>query len=195
MWERASGVRVRVCPAATGFIDVGGLGPIRLGANWEALLKRAGQPQQRNRAWSWCVDGRHNRHAADVAVLSKAGKVQMVGSTARGRTAGGVKVGDDAGDLGPGKMVIASTGSYAWVYAIRAGKVRAVAVADSSLASSPAALRAAMRRVLSAKATSIPRRFIPAKAQAKGRFLGRALAGSEDAQANARLTLLCNLAL
>ena len=185
----------RVCPAATGLINAGGLGPIRLGAGWVALLKRAGQPQQRNRAWSWCVDGRHNRHAADVAVLSQSGTVDMVGSTARGRVAEGITVGGDAGNLGAGPIVIRRAGSRSFVYAIRSGRVVAAAVAGPALAAHPAALRTAMRRVLGAKATSIPRKFIPAKAQANARYLGHTLAGGPDAQVGAQMALLCNLAL
>src|SRR5205807_175232 len=70
-----------------------GLAGLRLGSDWQALLRRAGQPQQRTRAWTWCANGAPNRTAADVAVLSPGGTVDLVGSTARGRSAPGFSVG------------------------------------------------------------------------------------------------------
>jgi hypothetical protein len=52
-----------------------------------------------------------------------------------------------------------------------------------------------MRRVLRAKASSRHRRFVPATAQADGRMLGRALAGTGDPATDAKLALYCNLNL
>ena len=52
---------------------------LRLGATWEALLRRAGQPQQRTRAWSWCVKGKRNRTPRTSPCSSGAGKVELVG--------------------------------------------------------------------------------------------------------------------
>jgi hypothetical protein len=161
------------------------------------LLRQAGQPQQRTRAWSWCVTGKGNHSHADVAVLDDAGKVQLVGSTAGGRSAGGVGVGAptrrvrSARSVGGGIRV-----RGVWVYALRGGRVRAVGVASSALlAGRPAALRVAMRRVLSAKATSVARTFVPSAAQvaARGRVTGRTLAGTSDPRLNAALVMLCGL--
>ena len=64
------------------------------------------------RAWSWCVRGKRNRRAADVAVLSTAGRVELVGSTARGRSAGGIAVGAPARRLRGGALGAAAC-SYA----------------------------------------------------------------------------------
>src|SRR3954468_18398285 len=99
MWERADGVPVPGCHEPIRPFTSRGRGPMRLGAGWEALLRTAGQPQQRTRAWTWCMRGAQNAHAADVAVLSKAGTVELVGSTAHGRRAGGVRVATRASRL------------------------------------------------------------------------------------------------
>ena len=93
MWERASGVRAArlLRPPATRDRRARGRGPIRLGDDWQTLLRRAGQPQQRDRAWSWCVQGRAQPHAPPTSPCSAAGgRVELVGSTARGRNALGV---------------------------------------------------------------------------------------------------------
>ncbi len=122
------------------------------------------------------MTGKLNHDAADVAELSRAGKVELVGSTARSRTAGGIRV--DA----PARQVAGARSAGggilyrgAWVYAVRGGRVRAVGVASRSLLRSPKALRSAMRRVLTAKATSRRRAFIPNVAQtgARGRITGQ----------------------
>ena len=192
MWERASGIESKGCFRRHGRLKASGRGQIRLGDDWQSLLERAGQPQQRNRAWSWCVRGKNNRRAADVAVLSKAGNVQLVGSTANKRFAGGVEVGEPA--VGAG-TVVRRKGDRAYVHVVRDGRVRAIAVTTTTLAGNRAALRAAMRRVLSAKASNRKRRFVPSKAQAEGRMLGRSLAGSSNAVVNQRLALYCQLNL
>ncbi|HEX8104515.1 MAG TPA: hypothetical protein VF533_18000, partial [Solirubrobacteraceae bacterium] len=78
MWERAEGVRAPGCARPRSrAVGRRGLGGRRLGAGWESLLQTAGQPQRRGRAWTWCVAGKHNRRAADVAVLSRGGRVQL----------------------------------------------------------------------------------------------------------------------
>jgi hypothetical protein len=205
MWERISGVRAaatggETCFRRHGKIKRTGRGPIRLGDDWRAVLRRAGQPQQRNRAWSWCVRGRANGRAADVAVLSKGGVVELVGATADERFAGGVEVGDRASAvrgatrIGRGVLVRA-TGDRAFAYAVRKGRVRAVAIAASGLAGNRAALRTAVGRVLSAKASNRQRRFVPAEKQAEGKMLGRTLASSGDLEIDARMAYLCNLNL
>lgn len=193
MWERADGIRTRRCADSDHPIKARGVGALRLGRGWLKLLRRAGQPQQRTRAWSWCVAGKRNRNAADVAVLSRSGKVQLVGSTARGRSAGGVRVG--ARSAGRGGVHFLRTRRGAWVYSVSAGRVRAVAVASRGLARRPAALRSAMRRLLRAKASARARVFVPnaAQAGAKGRLTGKPLAGTYDPRLNAALTMLCNL--
>jgi hypothetical protein len=200
MWERADGIRSPSCNDSDHPVKAGGVGELKLGRGWVTLLRRAGQPQQRTRAWSWCVQGKANHHAADVAVLSGAGTVQLVGSTARGRSAGGVLVGALARRVrsarsAGGGISFRPTRQGAWVYAVRSGRVSAVAVASRDLARQPAALRLAMRRLLAARASTLPRRFVPnpAQAGAAGRVTGKPLAGTSDPRLNAALTMLCSL--
>jgi len=200
MWERASGIESKRCFFSRDGLKRTGRGPLRLGDSWRQVLDRAGQPQQRSRAWSWCVKGKDNRRAADVAVLSKSGTVELVGSTARGRNALGVAVGRLASAVrrarpAGGDLRVRRSANRAFVYATRSGRVSAVAVTTARLAQDRPALRLAMRRLTRAKADNRPRRFVPAEAQAKPRMLGRALAGDGDREADARLALVCSLNL
>src|SRR3954451_8347243 len=96
MWERANGVRSPGCARSDGEVKAHGFNRLRLGDGWVKLLQRAGQPQTRGRAWSWCVAGKRNARAADVAELTKTGKGELVGTTARGRAGRGVDVGQTA---------------------------------------------------------------------------------------------------
>ncbi|MFL5846249.1 MAG: Coagulation factor 5/8 type domain-containing protein [Solirubrobacteraceae bacterium] len=192
MWERASGVPSDGCSRRHGKLKATGRGPIRLGADWQTLLKAAGQPQQRTTAWSWCVRGANNRHAADVAVLDKRGIVQLVGATADKRFAQGITVGDRA--PGPG-LTVRRAGNRAYVFAAKSGRVSAVAVTTAGFAKHRSALRKAMRQVVTARADNHPRKFIPNPAQADGRLLGRAIAGSGNGSLDARLAFYCGLNL
>jgi hypothetical protein len=201
MWERASGVEAKRCFFHQDGMKRTGRGPIRLGDDWRAVLRRAGQPQQRDRAWSWCVKTKENSDgAADVAVLSEAGVVELVGSTAEGRNALGVGIGRPARAVrrarrAGGGLLVRRSGDRAFVWATRRGRVRAVGVTTARLAANRPALRTAMRRVLAARADNQPGRFVPSEAQAKPRMLGRALASSGDRRVDAQTALLCSLAL
>jgi hypothetical protein len=162
------------------------------------LLRRAGQPQQRTRAWTWCVRGKGNRHAADVAELGSAGAVELVASTARGRSASGVSVSDAASTVGAGRpigggLILARTGPASYVYALRAGRVSAVGVARPSLARHPRDLRAAMRRALAAHASQAKPRYLPSTHARASRLTGTNLAGSSDPRLNRALLMLCHL--
>jgi hypothetical protein len=200
MWERAVGVPAPSCAHNKGGMTAKGRARIRLGDDWQQLLRRAGQPQQRDRAWSWCVRGKRNKRAADVAVLDNAGRVELVASTARARHALGVRVGEPAGAIRAsraiGRGLVARTrGKRTYVWATRRGQVRAVAVASAKLGADRRALRTAMRRALRAKAANVRRRFVPSDAQAKSSMLGRPLAASGNPDTDARLTLLCKINL
>jgi hypothetical protein len=200
MWERASGIESKRCSFSRDGLKRTGRGPLRLGDPWRKVLERAGQPQQRGRAWSWCVKGKANTTAADVAVLDQEGTVELVGSTAVGRNALGVGVGRSAAAVhrarhaGDG-LLVRRSGNRAFVFATAKGRVRAVAVTTSRFASRQSALRLAMRRLLRATADNRPRKFVPAEAQATPRMLGRPLAGVGDQATNAKLALLCSLNL
>ena len=199
MWERASGIRTPLCRPAHGSVTGRGLGRLRLGSSWKTLLRRAGQPQQRTRAWSWCVRGAGNRRAADVAELTPGGRVELVASTARGRSADGIQVGaaarrvlGGANPTGDGVFVRRAGGTF-FIYDLLRGRVRSVGVATAALARRPARLRLAMQRVRGAHATQARRRFVPNPAAGSARLTGKTLAGSSDPRLNRALVMLCSL--
>ena len=186
MWERANGIRTPGCFSARGAVHRKGRGPLRLGRRWPALLRAAGQPQRRGRAWSYCVRG----GGAEVAELTRRGTVELVGSTASHRRAGGVTVGERRAGHG---VHVRSTAHGAWAYLIRAGRVAAVATASRSLSRRPRALAAAMRRLASARATATTARFEPGALTRATAPTGQPLAGTGSANANAALAMLCQL--
>jgi hypothetical protein len=193
MWERANGIPATSCGERHATLRRRGLGSIRLGDDWQQLLRRRGQPQQRSRAWSWCVAGRGGRQGADVAVLSDDGEVELAGSSATGRRAGGVAVGDQVPRAG---KRVRTSGNF--VYAVRRGRVTAVAVATRALIDRPRALRAAMKRVRGAEAAQARPGFVPSPAQAKaaaagGGLEGQILAGTGNAKLNSAFAYLCSL--
>jgi hypothetical protein len=202
MWERANGVPHPGCARSDGEIKAHGLNHLHLGDDWVTLLRRAGQPQTRGLSWSWCVARPSNRHAADVAVLTKSGKVELVGSTAHDRTAHFISVGDPAATLASsttslgGGIHVAKSGSATWVYATKGATVRAVAVASATLAKRPAALRAAVKRLLAARASQAKPVFKPSAATAASAALsGKILAGTSDPRLNAAFAYLCSMQL
>ena len=199
MWERASGIRTPNCRPQRFRVNARGLGRIRLGAKWEDVLRVNGQPQQRDRAWTWCVRGPGNGSKADVAELTAGGRVELAGSTALTRSADGVPVGARAARLrgvrSVGGGVFARDGrASSFVYSVSGGRVRAVAVATRALARNASALRAAMSRLLKARATQATRRFEPNTAQGSARITGATFAGSRDSRVNEALAVLCGLA-
>jgi len=198
MWERAEGVKGPACRAPHNHFTGRGLGTIRLRKSWVSLLRRAGQPQQRQRAWSWCVRGKRNKRRADVAELTPKGKVELAGSTATGRKAKGIAVGMPASALHDAHaaghhLFDGSHGRSAFVYAVRGGRIRAVAVASGKLARHPRKLRRAMSRLLHAHAKRVPRTFVPNPAAGANRLLGHGLAGSANPRLNRKLAILCSI--
>jgi hypothetical protein len=117
MWERADGIRTG-CRPAKAKATKRGLAGARLGASPSSLLKRAGQPKVRGaRRWTYCVKG-----GRMAAALTRSERVSLVGSTARGHKARGVR---------PGKQIkkgrtIRRRGRF--VYVVRHRRVTAVAV-------------------------------------------------------------------
>jgi hypothetical protein len=204
MWERAEGIPTPGCAASDdGTIGAGGHGALQLGRSWDALLKAAGQPQQRDRAWSYCVAGDGNEGRADVAELTTGGTVELVGSTAHGRSAGGIAVGSPEGTLA-GTTAASDTVRYVttsegtWAYATRDGSVVAVATAAPALAQDPAALAAAVDRLAAATATQTTAPFEAGATQAAQQAAGeqptgQPLVGAGDAQLTAALSALCHL--
>ncbi len=154
MWERAVGVPVRrPQPARTRFTRAG-LGRVRLGASPEALLRAAGQPAVRGPfVWRYGVQERENRRGRITAVLgARGGAPVLVASTYPEHEALGVGAGDrssalrGARRLGAGLAVRPAGGGARFVYGVRGGRVRFVAVASAATARTAAGLRAVLRR-------------------------------------------------
>jgi hypothetical protein len=131
MWERARGVPPTRCQPAKGRATRRGLTRVRIGASAGALLRRAGQPRTRSRVWTWCAPG-----GRISALLTSAGRVTAVVSTAPGHTLAGAGRGDRltrrAGartkPLGKGLRVRRLGGGRRAVLRVRGGKVRWVGV-------------------------------------------------------------------
>jgi hypothetical protein len=196
MWERADGVPGPACARRDEPVTARGLGGIRLDSGWERLLRDAGQPQQRERAWSWCVDG----GGEDVAVLDAKGDVELVASTAAGRSAGGVAIGARPGGA-DGVRVLAAEGSR-WLAEVRDGVVVAVGVARRELLDDPAALTEAMTRVHGAPASQAPAALRPnADHEAGEKLIAKetfdnaagAAAAAPAGLSGASVSLLCGL--
>ena len=199
MWERADGIRAPGCRPQDVGLTTAGLGPVRLRDSWESLLRRAGQPQQRTRTWTWCAVGRRNGNAADVAELSSAGRVELAGSTARGRGARGVEVASAvkrvrgvATAVGHG-LFVRRAHRAVFVWTVLDGRVKAVGVATPGLARRPHALLAAMKRVAGAHASQAKRVFIPNATLGSATLTGANLVATSDPRLNHALAVLCGL--
>ena len=184
MWERAAGVPSGGCMTRGGTFSKRGRSSLRVGLRWPQLLRRAGQPQKRTRVWTYCVQGPLNRRAADVAVLNRAGRTVLVGSNAFGRAAAGLRTGDRVRFKG-----LRVRGRHFAV--ARGGRVRAVGGAARGLSRSK--LGAAAAKVVRARATQRRPRYKPSPAELEtgGGPTGRTLAGTDNAEMNRALTLLC----
>ena len=188
MWERAVGIPASHCKAATRHLTRNGIGRLRIGLNSGKLLRRAGQPLRRKRAWSYCVRGKANRGAQQAAVLTPGGRVAMVASSAESqRTSLGIGPGAPVAHLdghatraGAG-LWTQSIGNRTFAFVVRGGVVRTVAVAGGAAARSNASLRhyllliphkAPARRppkvVTSAASETAPGRATPLAAAAAG---------------------------
>lgn len=194
MWERADGVRATACDRSSA---------IRVGASWTSLLRAAGQPQARGRAWSWCASGSGNDGRADVAELTPGGTVELAGSNASGRSAGGVPVGAAASAATRGAES-AGGGVYykkSYAYMVKGGTVAAVATASRSLSKDPEALAAAMARLSAATASqNLHPAFVASDTQAAQEaagtpVTGQPLASQGDSAVTAALAALCHLQL
>jgi len=153
MWERAVGVPARrPLPARTRFTSRG-LGRVRLGVSTEALLRAAGQPAVRGPyVWRYRVQERDGRHGMITAVLGAKGSAVLVASTYPEHTARAVGADDRVGmlhgtrSLGPGLRTTKAGRGARFVYGVRGGRVRFVAVASGATTHTPTGLRAVLRR-------------------------------------------------
>jgi hypothetical protein len=161
MWERAEGIgEVRCDSWRQRFLTAKGLGrQLRLGYRPAKVLKRAGQPVDRERTWRWCAHTR-GKGGADkrgkaknvAAVFDKRAKVAFVASTLRKHRADGIRVGMPAHELAGAKRIGSSLrltdagGGRKFVYGVRRGRVSFVAVASPRVAASASAVRAYVKR-------------------------------------------------
>jgi len=153
MWERAEGIPTG-CRPARARLTRRGLAGARLGNGHASLLRRAGQPRERGaRAWTYCVGNPRRGGAGRITVaLTPTGRAALVASTSPGHTARGVRTGMRARRLGRsakafgrGLRVRRVPGGKRFVYGVRAGRVRFVAVATPGAAKSRRALRRYLR--------------------------------------------------
>jgi len=147
MWERAYGVPATTCrPRGERFSRAGLGSAIRLGDTPQAALYRAGQPSARSgRFYRYCAAG------GSVAALFKGGRVALVASNVHGDTARGIGPGSRAGGLRV-RRVTASIfvgrklrGGARYVYVVRGGRVRFVALASAAELHNRGRLRADLR--------------------------------------------------
>ncbi|MDX6642962.1 MAG: hypothetical protein QOD76_924, partial [Solirubrobacteraceae bacterium] len=150
MWERAYGAPATHCGPARASLTTAGLDTIRLGDNPEKLLFRAGQPSSRpGSSYRYCVSGAANRHSKRVALFNAGGDVVLIGSTASGDRAAGFGPGSSTRTLRRRTKRASSTlwlgspnrAGTRFVYVIRSGRVRFVAVAARSETGSVKQLR------------------------------------------------------
>jgi hypothetical protein len=162
MWERASGIPKVSCDRLRQrFLTARGFpGRLELGQRPKRVLKRAGQPVNRTRAWRWCAASRSKsakpgakRSKPQVAaVFTRAGKVGLIQSTLRKHRADGIRPRmparrlRSAKALGRGLYVRDAGGGRKFVYGTRRGRVSFVAVAASGVAGSERVLRGYVRR-------------------------------------------------
>jgi hypothetical protein len=153
MWERSVGVPRRRCQRNVHHFTAAGLGPLRLGLNAKRLLLRAGQPLRRTRAWTYCVNRKHDPHPYATTVMTPGARVGLVSTTAGGQRALGIEVGDPKGRvrkigdrLGGGTWT-ARLGQATAVFVVRGGAVRELALAGSAASRTPRSLRGYLRRV------------------------------------------------
>ena len=146
MWERADGITTGCRPARARLTRTG-LAGARLGAGHASLLRRAGQPKARG---ARRVELLRRRAGGMTAALTPGGRVALVASTSPGHKARGIRTGMKAKRVKGGQGVRAwgadqAGAGPAFVYGVRGGKVRYVAVATRSAARSRAALRRYLR--------------------------------------------------
>jgi hypothetical protein len=149
MWERAEGIPATHCLPRRARLRAKGMAGIRLGADDRSLLRSAGQPLTRTRAWTYCVDGAKASSASKrkkkkrsgggtTAVLTPEGRVALIATTAKGHRVRGLHPGSPASllrgharRLGKG-IWVSKLGKSRAVYVVRGRRIRTVAVASKA---------------------------------------------------------------
>ncbi len=154
-WERADGVPATSClPARTRFATAGLGRALHLGDTPQAALFRAGQPLSRpGRSFRYCVNGPSGRGARVASVFNATGKVALIATTAKGDAANGIGAGATTARVKRGATRLASglwqgrklAGGARYVYGVRGGRVRYVAVARGAELRNVSRLRSDLR--------------------------------------------------
>jgi hypothetical protein len=140
-WERVYGIGFG-CKPASARLTRRGLGRLRLRDTTAQLLRRGGQPKVRgDRAWSWCVRGTKQRGKRVAAALTPGGRVALVGRNANLPAS----VPDGARSLGGGLFVRAAGPKARFVFVVRRGRLRSVAVATRAASKNRVALGRQLR--------------------------------------------------
>ncbi len=199
MWERSVGVPAQACKPTAAALSSRGLGALRLKAGAETTLRRAGQPQGRTRAWSYCVTNAKG-NTGITAVFTPGGSVGMVASTARGHRIGRIAPGARVSALrGRARQVsknvfVGGRGQTRFVYRVSAGRVRTVAVATRSIATKRSSRNAYLKLVK--RTVAPPPKLVLAdkapRAVSSARLEIPALEGRTDVDVE-QLKLLCML--
>jgi hypothetical protein len=145
---------MRKCVPTRARLTRRGLEDIQIGRDVETLLRRAGQPDRRPaRAWTFCaLDGTRERTV--TAVLSRAGRVTLVGSKLRRHKANMIGIGDRASRLlrkkgvkrvGSSIAVRRLGGGNRFIWGVRKGRIRWTAVAAGGVAKDARELRRTLR--------------------------------------------------
>ncbi|MGZ4313956.1 MAG: hypothetical protein ACXVR1_17820 [Solirubrobacteraceae bacterium] len=141
-WERADGVPAMSCLPTGMRFSATGLGRgLRLGDTVQAALLRAGQPLSRpGSSFRYCLRGGAGTGARVTSVFNAAGRVALIATTASGDRANGIGTGASVTRLRRGARRLASglwlgrrrlAHGARYVYGVRAGRVRYVAVAGA----------------------------------------------------------------
>jgi hypothetical protein len=147
-WERVEGIGFG-CKSPRQRFGSRGTRRLLLRNTAAQLLRRGGQPRVRgNRTWTWCVRGKKNRGKRVGVALTSAGRVALVGSNTRGSDLRRVRVGDSVSRLrghtrrmGTGLFVRRGGPRSRFVYGVRGGRVRFVAVATRAASKNRTVLR------------------------------------------------------
>jgi hypothetical protein len=147
-WERVNGIHFG-CKSPRQRFASRGTRRLLLRNTAAQLLRRGGQPRVRgNRTWIWCVRGKKNRHKKIAVALTPAGRVALVGSNTRGSDLRRVRVGDPVRRLrgrthrmGTSLLVGRGGPRSRFVYGVRAGRVRFVAVVTRAASKNRMVLR------------------------------------------------------
>jgi hypothetical protein len=156
MWERANGIAPEACRSGRQlFFQRTGLGRIHIGDGPDPLLQRSGQPTSRiARTWSYCVNAIAGKGLGFVrAVYTPKENVALISSTSSRHRALGVGPGAAVTRklLRQTKQVLPGVRQYRvnkarrFLFGVRGGRVRWVAVASPSATRTARTLRSYLK--------------------------------------------------